>query len=179
MLQISRTGRVLNWVGTAVCALLVVCDVVSMRWSIRGSINTNWSVGASSGKLFVMWWNDDMVAFAQRDKSWILPSGVFRLPSDTSHVFLPYVWRLGDSMFAVDMPFWIIALAVALPTAPLWWFDRRAYPPGHCAKCGYDLTGNVSGRCPECGTATGGSVAAREHATAEAAVPHAGDRCTR
>ena len=27
-------------------------------------------------------------------------------------------------------------------------------PPGHCQKCGYDLTGNVSGRCPECGEAT-------------------------
>ena len=24
-------------------------------------------------------------------------------------------------------------------------------PPGSCKKCGYDLTGNVSGRCPECG----------------------------
>jgi hypothetical protein len=24
---------------------------------------------------------------------------------------------------------------------------------GHCKKCGYDLTGNVSGRCPECGSA--------------------------
>lgn len=23
--------------------------------------------------------------------------------------------------------------------------------PGHCAHCGYDLTGNTSGRCPECG----------------------------
>jgi len=23
---------------------------------------------------------------------------------------------------------------------------------GHCRKCGYDLTGNVSGICPECGT---------------------------
>ena len=30
--------------------------------------------------------------------------------------------------------------------------DRR-YPPGHCLKCGYNLTGNVSGVCPECGTA--------------------------
>lgn len=25
-------------------------------------------------------------------------------------------------------------------------------PPGFCQKCGYDLTGNVSGVCPECGT---------------------------
>ena len=27
---------------------------------------------------------------------------------------------------------------------------RGRLPPGHC-RCGYDLTGNVSGTCPECG----------------------------
>ena len=26
--------------------------------------------------------------------------------------------------------------------------------PGHCRKCGYDLTGNTSGICPECGLKT-------------------------
>jgi hypothetical protein len=45
------------------------------------------------------------------------------------------------------MPFLIVALA----TAYLWWSDRRRIPPGHCRKCGYNLTGNVSGVCPECG----------------------------
>jgi len=27
----------------------------------------------------------------------------------------------------------------------------RRIPPGHCATCGYNLTGNVSGKCSECG----------------------------
>ncbi|MGD8450719.1 MAG: hypothetical protein PVJ57_02775 [Phycisphaerae bacterium] len=31
---------------------------------------------------------------------------------------------------------------------------RQERRPHHCLKCGYDLTGNVSGRCPECGTKT-------------------------
>ena len=30
---------------------------------------------------------------------------------------------------------------------------KRRPPAGVCAKCSYDLTGNMSGVCPECGTA--------------------------
>ena len=29
---------------------------------------------------------------------------------------------------------------------------RKDIMDGHCTKCGYNLTGNVSGVCPECGT---------------------------
>jgi hypothetical protein len=36
------------------------------------------------------------------------------------------------------------------------WRRRRARrKAGSCLRCGYDLTGNVSGLCPECGTAVG------------------------
>ena len=47
----------------------------------------------------------------------------------------------------------LIGMFVAIPTAILWWLDRR-YRKGCCQKCGYNLTGNVSGTCPECGTPT-------------------------
>jgi len=40
-----------------------------------------------------------------------------------------------------------------VPTAYLWYRDRRRFPPGHCPSCGYNLTGNQSGVCPECGNA--------------------------
>ncbi len=48
------------------------------------------------------------------------------------------------------LPLWMPFLLIAIPTAILFWRDRRI-PPGHCQRCGYDLTGNVSGVCPECG----------------------------
>lgn len=51
----------------------------------------------------------------------------------------------------VTVPCWIPLLLVAIPTAILWWLDRRRIPPGHCQRCGYDLTGNVTGVCSECG----------------------------
>ena len=43
----------------------------------------------------------------------------------------------------------LLPIAIAIPTAWLWLRDSR-YPPGHCQKCGYDLTGNVTGVCSEC-----------------------------
>ncbi len=47
------------------------------------------------------------------------------------------------------VPLWAPLLAIAIPTAWLWRRDRR-HPPGHCQRCGYDLTGNVTGVCSEC-----------------------------
>jgi hypothetical protein len=49
------------------------------------------------------------------------------------------------------IPLWIPFLLFAMPTAFLWWLDRRRISPGHCRQCGYNLTGNLSGVCPECG----------------------------
>jgi hypothetical protein len=60
-----------------------------------------------------------------------------------------------DKFFCVAVVVsWGYALAIAAVVAiPFRWL-RKTTPPktGQCQKCGYDLTGNVSGRCPECGT---------------------------
>ncbi len=51
-----------------------------------------------------------------------------------------------------DFALWVPLLIFLIPSVTLWWLDRRRTPPGQCPRCGYDLTGNVSGVCPECGT---------------------------
>lgn len=65
------------------------------------------------------------------------------------------LWRprldWGHNALHCQLPLWIPFLAVIVCTALWWWRDRRRIPAGHCLKCGYDLTGNVSGVCPECG----------------------------
>lgn len=48
-----------------------------------------------------------------------------------------------------SIPLWLPFAAAAALTVVLWRRDN-APASGHC-RCGYDLTGNVSGRCPECG----------------------------
>ena len=57
---------------------------------------------------------------------------------------------------AIYLRFWMVdALAALFPIA--WIVERRlrrrVQNNSACRKCGYDLTGNVSGVCPECGTA--------------------------
>ena len=63
------------------------------------------------------------------------------------------IWRprLEFARFSLVLPLWIPFVLLAIPTLVLWHRDRRCSPTGHCQRCGYDLTGNVSGRCPECG----------------------------
>lgn len=54
-----------------------------------------------------------------------------------------------------------LAIVSATMTLPIAWLAsfarttrcRRRRRQGKCLRCGYDLTGNISGTCPECGTA--------------------------
>ncbi len=54
---------------------------------------------------------------------------------------------------SIVFPHWAPAAAMLpfLLIPPVRSWRRRRTRPGTCSKCGYDLTGNVSGRCPECG----------------------------
>ena len=55
------------------------------------------------------------------------------------------------SRYFVKCPYWFVIGVCAI--LPLRWMMLRRVPPGHCACCGYNLTGNMSGVCPECGAA--------------------------
>jgi hypothetical protein len=59
--------------------------------------------------------------------------------------------RLGEGRSRkLHLPLCLSFVSTLIPTGLLWYFARRR-SPGHCRRCGYDLTGNESGRCPECG----------------------------
>jgi len=65
-------------------------------------------------------------------------------------------WCLYVSMW---VPFLTFALLPAIAARPLFRYARSLIrqwlfrAEGMCIKCGYNLTGNISGICPECGTA--------------------------
>lgn len=58
-------------------------------------------------------------------------------------------WRRMGSLLDVVFPTWPLYTIVAVTAA--WRVLRRGPKRGHCARCGYNLTGNASGTCPECG----------------------------
>ena len=77
-----------------------------------------------------------------------------------------------NTFWFLSVPFWFLILSTAaLPGAWLWCRARRrslATSPV-CPKCGYDLTGNISGVCPECGArATPRESGARDERSAAA-----------
>jgi len=94
--------------------------------------------------------------------SWILGwDAALPVPVWWSAVLLPHSIDFGNmttatgtlSRHAVTVPLWLLATVFGMPIfLPRLssWLSRRL--PGHCDRCGYNLTGNVSGVCPECGT---------------------------
>ena len=123
------------------CAVMIVAFFASPYWNVSGHIGP-YLAAVSNGAVYVI-----------RFEDWITPFwGVRRNLGGE-----PYVWWLDYwpparfSHWCAVIPLWIPLTIVAVPTFLAWRRDRRI-PPGHCASCGYDLTGNVSGRCSECGT---------------------------
>jgi hypothetical protein len=63
----------------------------------------------------------------------------------------PYWWR---RQRGVIFPHWVAVVVTSF--LPVRWArvrarDQRRQRTGLCAKCGYNLTANLSGVCPECG----------------------------
>ena len=73
-----------------------------------------------------------------------------------SGVLVCLALTLADGMFGllrIYPALWALWIAASGLTIALWLTDRKLYLLGHCQKCGYNLTGNVTRTCPECGTA--------------------------
>ena len=82
--------------------------------------------------------------------SYTLSHFCFQISTPLEPIWLPVAFNVGSG-WAVHIPLWIPFLVFAFPTFILW-RRGKAPLPNHC-KCGYDLTGNLSGICPECGDA--------------------------
>jgi hypothetical protein len=174
MVRCSKTRRVLKWGGTLTCGLLLALWVLSIPTPgmVTGDL---WFFVSRSGAVVLQvsqlegptkevaqaeadfrqllaWgqtWNPQPCAWRSLGSyGLVLPGGYrMRRPIDPRNS----VREVTTSIWA---PYWLLLVLDAAPTLLLWHLDRRRIPPGHCQRCDYNLTGNVSGRCPECGTPT-------------------------
>lgn len=83
-------------------------------------------------------WGEDR---SQQDLEWVWARREFGF----DYALIPRDFGGGEFVLPLWMPFVVFA-AIAYRLRP-----GAIALPGHCRKCGYDLTGNISGRCPECG----------------------------
>lgn len=139
----SRLRRIIKWGGTlaSVAMTFLIISPWCISWSSGGG---HCRIAAGAGGAGVGWCSQQACCF--------LPG----LSYEHCDELNPRTWWFDyydGSVSYLHLPLWVPLLLVALPTAFLWWRDRRV-PPGHCLQCGYDLTGNTSGVCPECGRAS-------------------------
>ena len=147
-----RIRRRLKWCGLVLSLVLVFVFAASTRWycDYRSMDSQTAKVYSIQSGIFIF------ITIDRASPDYFLqtvgPSfGRFEAPGQ----FRQNLGRIGWSNDSRNdwffMPLWIPFLLVTVPTAFLFWHDRRRIPPGHCQKCRYDLTGNTSGVCPECG----------------------------
>ena len=139
----NRLARYVFRLGVAVCVLIVVFSVASFWWSVNVSVAGR-TVRLDYAAVYVVF---DRIAPGAGWSAWSTGAATqdFHLWTAT--------WRI-TGVIVRAFPTWMFLLAALIPTVLAWRRLRRPLP-GHCQKCGYDLTGNVTGKCSECGSRLG------------------------
>ncbi len=135
-----RRNRHLTLALGTLCGLLAGAWIASMFFAATFESRNMVLLGLKNGSFFLSWFHQ-----------WPATQPWMRLESHPPGAvyWLPTIVR-NWAFTVIRVPLWIPLSVILL----LWLLARRKRPtPGHCVKCGYDLTGNRSGRCPECGTA--------------------------
>ncbi|MFH1748612.1 MAG: hypothetical protein ABIG44_16375 [Planctomycetota bacterium] len=147
----SRRRRVLKWIGTSVCMVLMILLIMQIwicgTWSEGNSLIVSFGNGGVGIALF----RTNMLAGSypagwRTTRHQPLSGWLWGCLQPPATIRVTRQWANTGVMLVPSMLF------VGSLTVLLWWRERHVVLPGHCRKCGYNLTGNVSGVCPECGT---------------------------
>ena len=139
-----RRSHRFYWVALAAAVVATSVYVASGLWAVNYN-RPALSVGVGAGALLVMW----------RSSAIDVP-GRWSFGSHGSG--LSEIRFKRESLAGVQrrvIPLWPLAGLSVLAT--IWAWRRRAFPPGRCPSCGYDLHGLEGDQCPECGTGRSGA----------------------
>jgi hypothetical protein len=154
------------WAGVVLSVLLVI----TVAWWVRSYLPPEWYVRTDRGRLALIFCGPTHVENIEPSPTppfrgyrasgaEILESARRDARSGTPGTCLQFAGfeliasDLEDGYFVVVVPFWALAMPLAVATAWSFVAKRRARDrssSGRCVKCGYDLRAS-SGRCPECG----------------------------
>ena len=158
----SRFRRIAKWLGTMLSSLIFVTWLITVPTIGKRRLSVYWwhptnEIGLVMGAMFWETYPElDRGAPPEWSIGWQTGVGA----ADTLYqygILLPS-HSLSRSLSLFRLPLWLPFVVIAVPTAFLWYRDRRwRFPLGHCIKCGYNLTGNTTGICPECGSFAGQS----------------------
>ncbi len=116
-----RTIRLAKWAGVGLCV------VIALAWVVATFIVVG--IEALESGVLVAHWTDSP---AGASFSWDYA------PAEPRRLTPLFEWD--PSEVSLYLPLWLPLALLALPTAWLFWLDRRKPRPGFCP-CGYDLTG--------------------------------------
>lgn len=151
----GRTLGIWRWSATVVCLVIALVALSTLRYVYVWGVDwLNSFVVIVDGTVSVSW-------PVERFKT---PAGVEVTASEFVEIMtgierptpgslrdwplLPMAGTNGQ-VRCVYVPLWIPFVVIGACVLLLWRRARRT-PPRCCQRCGYELTGNVSGRCPEC-----------------------------
>jgi hypothetical protein len=138
-MKLRRLRRFILITGTTLCVLFTAAFVVSAWWSIGTSTKGGSFVFAQAGTLVIGCDHTPRAPFLMLQ----------RHNEGLSFWLLCRKWEAN-----LFIPLAYVFLTIAIPTLLVWRFVPKSVKSGYC-RCGYNLTGNVSGRCSECGRKVG------------------------
>ncbi len=141
-----------------VCVLIAAawCVSIGRNFAYEGVLSSGYSFYVGAGALWLSHSHPGLI----RSDPTLRPSrpSQWDLQPDPQVQWWPawdtYPWVPTGAVDWFGLPLWMPFVLVGIPTAWLWWQDRRRAREGQCAACGYDLAGLAAGAaCPECGKA--------------------------
>ena len=128
--------------GVTACVVLLCAILGTKWWSVSWDCRHYWGA-VQWGGIYVGYkgWIDESRWYLQRNSA-VAPNWWW----------FDYQPGTPSRASCFIIPLWLPLAAIGATTYYAWRRGRR-HPPGHCAQCGYNLTGNTSGTCPECGRA--------------------------